>query len=67
MLQRVDGEEVWTQIFPKTESAAQSQPPQVIIPAKLLTPGDYVVKLSGVTAGGNFEEAGKYYFRVIRK
>ena len=34
------------------------------VPAGRLAGGDYRVKLSGGAAGGGFEEAGTYYFRV---
>lgn len=37
------------------------------VPAKLLTVGDYQVKLSEVTAGGQLENAGRYSFRVAGK
>ncbi len=37
------------------------------VPAGLLGPGDYIVKLSGLKTGGSPEDIGKYYFRVSRK
>ena len=37
------------------------------VPAGLLTPGDYIVKLSGLKTGGSPEDIGKFYFRVSRK
>jgi hypothetical protein len=37
----------------------------VDIPARLLTGGDYQVKLSGLASTGGLEDVGKYYFRVI--
>ncbi len=67
-LQRVDGVSIWIQFSRMAESAAQNPPPPVLIPTNLLPPGDYVVKLAGLTsAGGNFEDARSYYFRVDRK
>ena len=39
----------------------------VPIPARLLGPGDYSVKLSGLKAGSAPEEIGKFYFRVLRR
>ena len=39
----------------------------VPVPASLLSPGDYYVKLSGQPRGGPAEEIGKYYFRVSKK
>ncbi|HVN83190.1 MAG TPA: hypothetical protein VMW38_29670 [Terriglobia bacterium] len=66
-VQRVDGEEIWSQSWLKAEPAARSQLLRLILPAKLLTPGDYAVSLSGISASGESENAGKYYFRVVRK
>ena len=37
------------------------------LPAKLLSRGDYILKLSGMTTSGNLEDASKYYFRVLEK
>lgn len=37
------------------------------VPARLLTVGDYRVKLGGLTTGGELEEVGRYYFRVAGK
>ena len=37
------------------------------IPAGLLDPGDYIVKLSGINVGKPAEDIGKYYFRISRK
>lgn len=34
------------------------------VPASLLTGGDYQLKLSAPVAGGEFEAAGRYYFRI---
>ena len=67
VLLRVEGEEIWAQTWLRVEGTAQNQPLQLILPAKLLPPGDYVLKLSGISASGESEDAGKYYFRVIRK
>ena len=67
VLERVDGGEIWTQTSPRTVSAGENQPLRLILPATLLIRGDYVLKLGGITANGESEEAGKYYFRVISK
>jgi anti-sigma factor RsiW len=66
VLQSVGGNEVCTQIFPKAKSAENNQPLRLILPAKPLIPGDYVLILSGTQSGEDFEEIGKYYFRVIQ-
>jgi hypothetical protein len=36
------------------------------IPAKLLSPDDYEILLSGVNASGESEEISSYYFRVLK-
>ncbi len=37
------------------------------LPAEALPGGDYYVKLSGTAGSGEFEDIGKYYFRVAKK
>ncbi len=37
------------------------------LPSQLLTEGDYLVTLKGVTATGDAEGVGKYFFRVVRR
>jgi anti-sigma-K factor RskA len=37
------------------------------IPASQLTPGDYILTLSGVTPQGNREAVGKHYLKVVRR
>jgi TolA-binding protein len=64
-LQPVDGGKIWTQISPKTESGTQGQFLRLIVPVNVLRPGDYVLKLSGKTTVGDFEDIANYYFRVI--
>ncbi len=66
-LQHVEGDEIWAQTWLRGESTALHQPLRLILPAKLLTPGDYVLTLSGVTRSGESEDSRKYYFRVIQK
>ena len=65
MLQRVDKGKLWTQISPKTESSVQGPFFRLIVPASILEQGDYVLKLSGITAVGDSEDIGSYYFRII--
>lgn len=66
-LQRVDDGKIWTQISPRTKSGVQDQFLRLIVPANALRPGDHVLKLSGITAAGDFEDIGNYYFRIIPK
>jgi len=39
---------------------------QLNIPARLLMPGDYRIRLSGVNPSGEAEEIDSYYFRVLK-
>jgi hypothetical protein len=65
ILRRVDEGKIWTQISPKAESGVQSASFRLIVPVSILGPGDYVLKLSGITAVGDSEDIGSYYFRII--
>ena len=55
VLQKVEGEEVSTQITPKMKTGDDTDLVVLAVPAKLLTPGDYVLSLSGMDANGSFE------------
>jgi hypothetical protein len=66
-LQRVDAGTVWTQISPKIGSGIQGQFFRLIVPAGVLRRGDYVLKLSGMTALRELEDIGSYYFRITPK
>jgi hypothetical protein len=66
-LQRVGDGKIWTQISPEAESAMKGRFVRLIVPAELLVPADYVLKLSGVASGEHFEDIGSYYFRVTPK
>lgn len=57
-VQTLDGEQVWSQ---KLETA------QLTVPAKVLPAGDYVIELKGIAASGEQEDAGQFYFTVVRK
>ncbi len=60
-LQRI-GED---KIIAQTELSMQGLLPGLFIPAELMTPEDYVLKLSGITAAGDIESIRSYYFRVL--
>jgi hypothetical protein len=63
VLQTVEGREV----FPSRGlRASAGMFLQLRIPAKLLTPGDYQIRLSGVSPSGEAEEIDSYYFRVLK-
>jgi hypothetical protein len=57
-LQTVEGDQIWSQDVPR---------PSVAIPARLLRAGDYEVVLKGITAEGETQTAGEYYFVVVRR
>lgn len=67
VLQKVEGEEVSTQITPKMKTRDDTDLVVLAVPAKLLTPGDYVLSLSGMDANGSFEAVSKHPFRVVQK
>lgn len=60
-LQNLDGDVLWSQTV--------AHPPKVSIPANLFRAGDYVVVLKGLpaAAGGEPEDAGEFYFQVVRR
>jgi hypothetical protein len=66
-LQRVGEDTFWTQISPKTQSVKEQAFFRLILPAHLLRPGDFVLKLSGSLNDGNLEDVGNYYFRIAGK
>lgn len=57
-VQTLDGEQVWSQ---KLRTA------QLTVPARVLPAGDYVIELKGTVSGGEQEDAGEFYFTVVRK
>jgi hypothetical protein len=59
-LQRIGGEKIRAQ----TESSIEGQFPGLYISSELLTPGDYELRLSGITSTGEIEEIDDYYFRA---
>ena len=66
-LDGASGEEVISQNRLALERREGNAIAVVTIPARLLAPGDYIVKLSGMKSDGSSEDIGKYYFRVSRK
>ena len=63
VLQTAEGKEVWRQPTPVGQRAKGSFV-VLSLPARLLQPGDYLVAVSGVTAGGLSEDVGEYHFRA---
>ena len=57
-VQTLDGKRIWAQDVPT---------PTLELPARILPADDYVITLKGITAQKDMEDAGEYYFTVIRK
>ncbi|MEJ7616642.1 MAG: hypothetical protein WKF30_06660 [Pyrinomonadaceae bacterium] len=65
-LQTIDGDQVWN----GRAAARRINSGKVVVlrvPAKLLSKGDYVLALSGVTAEGTVEDVGEYSFSVVKR
>ena len=54
-LQDLDGTTLWSGKAPQ---------PSVSIPAHVLSPGDYVAVLKGITASRQAHDEGEFYFQV---
>ena len=67
VLQKAEGDDIWNQSSPKVKMKGNNEMVVLTLPAKLLSRGDYILKLSGMTTSGNLEDASKYYFRVLEK
>ena len=63
ILQRGEGDIILNQ----TEASIKGYFPGLFVSAELLTPGGYELSLNGITADGNTEEIGTYYFQIIRE
>ena len=60
------GKKLWAQEFP----AATLSPANrsiIVLPASILVPGIYHLRLDRETTGGQFEESADYVFRVVRE
>jgi len=65
LVQTDEGREVLSADKLKPESLANGRVVTVSLRARLLVRGDYQIKLSGLDPSGQFEDVGKYHFRVI--
>jgi len=63
----VDGRSVTTRKNLMAQSANGHQIVLLDVEAALLAPGDYRVKLSGLSASGSLESLGSYPFKVLKK
>jgi hypothetical protein len=64
VVQTDEGNEVFTADKLKPETVAMGRVVTFDLPARLLSGGDFQVKLSGLASSGEPESVGKYYFRV---
>ncbi len=64
-LERIGKDKNRTVIAQQTESRLQGQFSGLFVPAELMTRGDYVLRLSGITVTGKNEDIGSYYFRIL--
>ena len=63
----INGRSVITRKNLKVQSANGRQIVLIDVEPALLSPGDYRVKLSGLSAGGSLEDLASYPFRVLKK
>lgn len=61
-----DGPEVLTVSGLHAEDTGGDRLVKLRIPARLLTPEDYVLKVRGVNAAGQSEDVAEYFFRVVK-
>jgi hypothetical protein len=67
VLQKDNGEEISSQTTPRIKRENGVEEVVLMVPSELLPRGDYVLKLSGMTASGSFEAVSTYQFRVVQK
>jgi hypothetical protein len=64
-LRDVNGDEILTQSQLRGETVSEKAVVTVTLPANLLPHGDYSLRVSGITTGGDVELVARYYFRAI--
>ena len=67
LLQTPEGEDVWKQNGLRSKGAGNAKAVFVDVPASLLSPRDYVVRVTGVNEAGASEDVAEYAFRTARK
>jgi hypothetical protein len=67
VIRTAEGSEVWRQDQLTVRDTASGQAVAVDPPVGRLNAGDYTVRLSGVTAGGQVEDVSSYYFRAVTR
>lgn len=66
-LRTPEGNEVWSTSRVNVRNTPSGRTATLRVPGKLVKAEDYVLRLSGVTAGGEVEDLARYYFRVETK
>lgn len=61
------GDEIWSQSQLRADELVEGVAVTLTLPAKLLVPGDYTVRLSGSTTNGDYELIGRYRFRALHE
>jgi hypothetical protein len=67
VISTVEGRKVYDKPARKDKADPSGKVISVVMPASVFTVQDYTLRLSGVTATGDPEYIGEYFFRVIRK
>jgi anti-sigma factor RsiW len=67
MLQTADGEKVWSKDGLKARTTSTGKVVIARLPADLLSSRDYILTLGGAAAGGDYDDAGMYSFKVAKK
>jgi hypothetical protein len=67
VLHEAEGDEVWAQAKLKARTVSTGAMVALTLPSQLLAPGDYYVRLDGVTDADTTEGLGWYDFRVTRE
>ena len=66
VFQKDDNAEQFSISSHRTESTPRGKAVPFRIPAEMLNPGTYILKLNGITDGARIEEVGEYSLRVMR-
>jgi hypothetical protein len=66
-LRTVAGRQIWTRDNLTARARSGGRAVGLTLPATALKPGEYELKLSGITEGGRTEDVGFYYFTVQRR
>lgn len=66
-LETAAGSELWSQDVQRPRTTAAGKALVIILPAIILAPDDYIIKVKGITANGAFEEVNEYFFPVLKR